>query len=753
MPESLPAVPVQTAPRRFPWPWIVAAVAVFAAAWFGGDIPHRYRAGQAMREGRVALLASDLPKALGHFRTAALLRPTDEAVVQQYDQTQTRWVEMVEQKLAKLDATAAYVALRQLPATESLLVEPHLGRFRERVAGVEQAAREVADGLLTQAHEQAEAGAFDEAEAALKAADPLAGVAPDLAARRQEVQAARVSHAMARAEAALGEEKFDDARAALKEVAGLATTNEPYRKLAQDIEEGEARVCLRDAATAIDRQDLPAARDALARAAGLKVLAAEVQAAQADLRTRAGGFVTVDLAGALARDDAAAVAAALAKGHEFAGWDAIDAGTLLQPKDLPAFLKALDTVGLGPAAQAKFVNRVDIPLVLSRAAKLAPDEVQAYARTQLTEWSRAVREQHLPGLALCLDEEAQKYGATADAAWRQETMTQAADAAHVAVAVAPPAKDKEAPAGLDDAATAALVRALQARLKGWPKLVEHDPAKPVTVVLRGRFAGYSVYDDDYSDVSTKKVRYQSGTEQVPNLERRQLVEEHNELLERYNQVADDTQRKQDFIDQVNSNYNASAFDKSQAVDRSIEIASNRFLLNQWDRQLRDLRARGDALPRTVGQPVYADEEYEVINHTYTCSLAWQLEADLHGQEVDLTRWQAEVPFRTQEVKGNAKHGVPVRAPDPVPKAKLMPGLVKALVAKVGNVDEVVEALPEMTLQSFANFYAKEKAGALSQAEGLLALVYGWEQAGQQPEFRAGVVKYAREFLNLPAAGK
>lgn len=746
-------MPAQPASRQFPWPWIVAAIAVLTAAWFGGDIPHRYRAGQAMREGRVALLASDLPKALDYFRTAALLRPTDEAVVQQYDQTQTRWVEMVEQKLAKLDATAAYVALRQLPATEALLVEPHRGRFRERVAAVEKAAREAADGLLSEAHEQAQAGAFDEAEAALKSAEPLAGVAPDLAARREEVHAARVSHAIAQAEAALGDEKFDEARSALAEVAGLAAANEPYRMLGQKIEEGDVRANLREAAAAIDRQDLPSARAALARAADRKVLGAEVQAAQAELRTRAGGLVTVELAGALARDDAAAVATALAKGHEFAGWETIAADTLLQPKDLPAFLKALDTVGLGPAVQAKFVNRVDIPLVLSRAAKLPEEEVKAYAGTQLSEWSRAVRAQGLPGLALCLDEEAQKYGAAPDAAWRQETMGQAVDTAHVAIAVAPPAEDKDAPAGLDKAATAALRRALQSRLNGWPKLVEYDPAKPVTVILRGRFAGYSVYDDDYSDVSTKTVRYQSGSEQVPNLERRQLVDEHNELLERYNQVAEDTQRKQDFVDQVNSNYNASAFDRSQAVDRSIEIVSNRALLGRWDRQLRDLRARGDAMPRTVAQPVYAEEKYRVIKHTYTCSLAWELEADLHGQDVELTRWQAEVPFRTQEVSGNAEHGVPVRAPDPVPKAKLMPGLVKALVAKVDSVDKVVDALPEMTLQSFVNFYANEKAGPVSQAEGLLELVYGWEKAGRKVEFRERVVQYARGFLNLPAAGK
>ena len=101
----------------------------------------------------------------------------------------------------------------------------------------------------------------------------------------------------------------------------------------------------------------------------------------------------------------------------------------------------------------------------------------------------------------------------------------------------PPAAGTEVPAGLNDAANAAFRKALQQKLGAWPKLVEYDPAKPVTVVFTGRYGGYSEYDNDYSHVTTKTVRYQSGTEQVPNPAARELVEEHNSLMDRYNQVA------------------------------------------------------------------------------------------------------------------------------------------------------------------------------------------------------------------------
>jgi hypothetical protein len=749
MPDTPSAIPTKSNSRRLLWPWFLLAAAVLAASWFLGDLPHRYQASQAMREGRMALLASDLPKALGHLRTAALLRPTDEAIIQQYDQTQTRWVEMMEKKLAGLEAVEAYTALHALPATEALLVEPHLGRWRERAAAVDAAAKEAAGDLLARAQEQAEAGDFDEAYATLKTAEPLRGVAPELASRLKAVEDAQVAHVVAAVQAAVAEKHFADARDTWKSVATLAAANEEYRKLGPAIDEAEVRAELQAASEALARNDFKAATAALERAAAPKVLADDVKAAQTASRERAGGVAAGELAVALAKNDEPAVAAALAKGHEFGGWESAPVDPLLHPADLPSFLKALDSFGLGPVAQAKFVDRLDVPLVLLSAAKFPAEAVDRFARENLVTWSRYVATQKLNGLALFLDDEARKYGAPADEAWRRETLARALEQSNVAIAVAPPAAGTDVPAGLNEAANAAFRQALQQKLGSWPKLVAYDPAKPVTVVFTGSYGGYSEYDDDYSHVTTKTVRYQSGTEQVPNPAAQELVEEHNSLMDRYNQVAASLAEKEDYVASVNGNPNASEWDRSQIVYKQIDIASERRLLAQWRAQLNDYRARGRETPQTVAEPVYDNEEYQVIDHVITCSISWELQANLRGEAVDAGRWQAETEFRTQEVRGNADHGVRVRAPDKAPKAKLMPGLVKDLVQRVGRVDDVVKRLPELTEQAFVNFYAAKGAGPIDQANGHLSLLYAWESTGRKIDARPNVVHYARNVLNLP----
>lgn len=753
MPDTPTAIPTKSTSRGLLWLSILLAAAAMAAAWFFGDIPQRYQASQAMREGRMALLASDLPRALGHLRTAALLRPTDEAIIQQYDQTQARWVEMMANKLAGLGAVEAYTALHALPATDALLVEPHLGRWRERAAAVDAAAKDVAGELLARARDQSAAAEFDEAYATLKSAEPLRAVAPELAARRKEVQDAQVAHVIAAVQAAVGEKHFAEARDTWKSVATLAAANEEYRKLGPAIDEAEVRAELQAAGGALAKDDFQAATAALERAAAIKVLAEDVKAAQTALRERAVGVAAGELAVALAKNDEPGVAAALAKGHEFGGWESAPVDPLLHPADLPSFLKALDSFGLGPAVQAKYLDRLDVPLVLLAAAKFSPESVDRFARENLLAWSRHVATQKLNGLALFLDDEARKYGAPADEDWRRETLARAVEQANVAIAVAPPAAGTEVPAGLNDAANAAFRKALQQKLGAWPKLVEYDPAKPVTVVFTGRYGGYSEYDNDYSHVTTKTVRYQSGTEQVPNPAARELVEEHNSLMDRYNQVAAALAEKEDYVASVNGNPNASEWDRSQIVYKQIDIASDRRLLAEWRDRLNDYRARGRATPKTVAEPVYADEKYQVIDHVITCSISWEVGANLRGEDVDASRWQAETDFRTQEVRGNAGHGVPVRAPDQPPKAKLMPGLVKDLVQRVGNVDAVIARLPELTQQAFANFFQAKEASPVNQANGHLSLLYAWESVGRRIDSRPSVIQYARTVLNLPPEAK
>ena len=183
--------------------------------------------------------------------------------------------------------------------------------------------------------------------------------------------------------------------------------------------------------------------------------------------------------------------------------------------------------------------------------------------------------------------------------------------------------------------------------------------------------------------------HQSGTRQVPNQEVHDLIEEHNELMDRYNQVGAALAEKEDYVARVNGNPNASEWDRSQIVYKQIEIASDRRLLAEWRAKLNDYRARAKSLPQTVAEPVYDNEEYHIIDHVITCSIRWALQAKLHGPEIRLTQWQAETDFKTREVDGNASHGVPVRRPDPAPKAKLMPGLVKDLLREYADSGRTV----------------------------------------------------------------
>jgi hypothetical protein len=739
--------------RRSPWPRVLAGLLALAVlggvAYWLGDVPNRYRAAQEMRAGRVALLASDLPKALGFFRAAALLRPTDEAIIQQYDQTQTRWVEMVEQKLAKLDGTAAYLALQEIPATEPLLVEPHLGRFRARVAGIEAAARTVADGLLAQVREQTEAGEFDQAYATLKTVEPLRRVAPDLVAARQTIEQAQVAAALANAQAALEEEQFDAARDALKPVAELAAKNEDYARLGVTISETEVRAALRDARKELSAGKLKEATNLATRAASVGVLADEVAAARSEILQQARATASYELAVAISMNDRGKVEAALAQGESIAGWKKVPVDDLLQPASLAAFLETLNTFELGAEQQQQYVDRLDIPLVAWAESNIQdPAGVKEYFRDGYREWSRMLAQHKLSGSALFVDDLAVEFGAEPDEAWRKATLDLVVETVGVRVAVRNPAPDAEAPAKLDADATAALRAALAKKLGAWPKLVEYNEKDPATVVFFGYYGGFEA--DDYPTTTRKTVRYRSGTNQVPNPARDRVVDEYNDLMVRHNNVIRQIDDKNDYISSVENNPYATDWDRSQLVYRRIEVASDRNLIARWREELANLRRQAESMPRYIDEPVYADEAYDYIQHHYECDAVWSVVATIHGgQEVELAEHVASTTFDTDEVKGNASRGVPVKPAGAIPRAKLEATLARELVKKAAEVDELVKKLPELTLASFVNFHTEHKTSTFAQADQFLGLLYAWERFGRTLGMKAEILASARTGLNLP----
>ncbi len=746
-----PVTPTDNAPARSSarWIWIVLAIllAGAAGAWLG-DIPNRYRAAEAMKAGRVALLKSDYPAALQAFREAALLRPTDEAIVARYEQTQATWLELAERKVAKLDARAAYLAWHELPAAEAVFMEPMLGKYRARGAEIDAAAREAVQVSVNEAEGARDAGDFDHAYELLESAKPFAALVPDLAARRQGVEAAQLAHALAAAQDALKEEQFDQAREILKGAAQVAGASADYPKLMAAVGEAEVRAFLRDAAKAVGEGRRKEAGDLLDKAAATRLLADDVAKAREEALKSIRAQLSYALAVALSQSNRAGLEDVLAEAEACAGWKKVPADDLLQPANIAAFLETLKVFDLGRERQAKFVDRLDVPLVLW-ARKNFRDQagVDDFVRDGFTEWSRLLATQRMPAAALYIDEQARAYGAKADDAWRKETLDRVAETVGVAIAVRDPEPDKNAPDKLNADATAALKAALEKKLGGWPKLVPFDAKQPATVVLRGHYDGFNTHD--YPDVTEKTVRYQSGTEQVPNQQRQEIVEEHNELSERYNNVMGQLNSKLDYVNSVSNNPYASDWDRSQLVYKNIEITSDRNLLAQWRQQLAELRRQGDALPKTVAEPVYDNETYEYIRHNYQCLATWGVTAYLHGSEMEVAEYHASSEFRTDEVAGDASHGVPVKRAEPVPQARLLPGLARELVRQAANVDQFVDQLPEMTLEAFSNFHTANRSGTLLQTEQFLGLAYAWERAGRKLEQTPEILKAAQQSLRLP----
>lgn len=735
--------------------WILLALAILllagAAGFWFGDVPNRYRAAEAMKTGRLALLKSDHIGALAAFREAALLRPGDEEIAARYEQTQAAWYEFTDNQLDHLDFKAAYLAWHALPDADALLTEPLLGRYRARGKGIDGQARKAVQADLEVVTAHIDAAEFDQAYAALKALEPFQALVPEVAERRQAAEAAQLAVAMAAAEDALKAEKFDDAREILKGAVKVGGGNVDYAKLVAVIGETEVRAWLRDARKAVGESKFKEARELLDKAAAKSLLADEVANAREAVLKSARAQASYALAVAISASDRAQVEGVLAEAEAYAEWKKVPVDDLLKPANVTAFLETLKAFDLGKERQSQYVDRLDIPLVLwARQNFQDQTGVQEFLRDGFTEWSRFVASHQMPATALYLDEQAEQYGATVDAAWRKETQARVPESVGVTIAVRDPAPDKDAPGKLNAEATAALKAMLAKKLKGWPKVVEFDEKKPATVVLQGRYDGF--YFQDYPTTTEKFVRYQSGTEQVPNQRRQDIVAEHNDLMDRYNNVQQQLDSKIQYVDSVNNNPYATDWDRSQLVYKNIEIASDRNLLARWRAEIAELRRQGDQLPQTLSEPVYDNERYFVIEHSYNCTGTWVVDAELHGPAVEVATFVAGAEFNTTEVKGDASKGVPVKSAASLPKAKLLTGIARDIVKKVEEEDEIVDRLPDMTVTAFANFHTTNKSNAPTQTEQFLGLLYAWDRVGGVTSHRINLLQAARQNLNLPPLG-
>jgi hypothetical protein len=732
------------------WTLVGIGALTLAAAiiWFLGDGLNRYRASQAMRVGRVALLASDLPTALRHLREAAIYRPTDDAIIQQYDQSQSRWVDMVAQKAATMDPVDASGELKAWAATETFLVEPHLGRLREHTGRIRASLRTKLETSLTTAQERSKTGRFEDALSALSTALAYRELSSDSSAKIDEARQSVLSTALLTVDELRGQERFAEARNTLETIREIGADQERYLSQFRMLDETEVRSALTAMTTALNEANLEAAQTLLERAEALQVLSEDVAQAKATFAQTVRHVIGGKLATALLANEELALRNALDQGKKFVGWAEISADSLLSPRDLPSFLEALDTIDLGPKSQSVYIDRVDIPIVAASRAKFAPAEVQNYLREAFLQWSRSSLQQGAPGFALFLDAEGRRYGLPADNVWRNEVIEKIIVENPITVTVADAKPDDTAPSGLNRGATNALRDALRARLTAWPKFVEFDVTTPATIVFSGAYAGLEKYHND-RDRTAKTVRYQSGIRKVPNPRINEIYDEFQDLRQRREYQIQSIEQKQAFVDRVNGNYNASAFEKSQATDRAIEIASTRALVNSMAADLERLRNQARSEPEYLEEPDYSNERYEVIKHVFNCILRWKIEATFGGeQQAQTVAWlAADTEFRTEEIAGNASRGVPVKPRQPLPEKKIAEDLTRPLIAKAANVDAIITELPMLTLRAI-DASLQQQRNEVTGLDRMLGIIYAWESRGTSPSVKTQYQDYVRGLLGL-----
>lgn len=747
-PAAAPAPVVRRKSRAGLWVATAAGVIVLAGAgvWLG-DVPNRLEASGRMADAQAAMFAADWPTALRALRETAELRPTDAEYRREFDEAQQRWLEMVGLEIAGLEARAAHDRLQDFAPAAVVLVEPHAGNFQRLTDATTESVREVIRGAIRVAQARTEAREFRAALDALAAVRGHAHLVPEHADADRAVRVARVSDAIDRARDLAGEREFETAFAVLDEVRDDAPV------LAEEHAQGvihvkEAQVgyvleTLRGARQA-DSSEFSAAFAQLTDMGAHGVLAEQIAETTAEMRRRAEQFSTERLARALVAGDAAEADAAIADYARFTQSQfTVTGAALVGTKDLPGFLAALETLRMRPAADRPRTHGRDIALIAAVRSRFADaPAVTALLRADFDAWSRVEEEAGRPGLALYLLAEAVREGAPADAAREGRLKARLADDVALKIAWAPLRIEGTAGEPLRSEPLRALRTAVEQRVGSFLRPASADGAG--IVLLAPTLAGPATADQPRRE--RKSVRYQSGTRQVRNYAYENLQSQLADAQEDMRQA----QRGMQNAEAEAKRQAASTTDPNAALLTALAggisagLYQNNY--NKAANRAANLRAQLRNTPRTLSEPVYADEPYDVITHNLTYSAELLLTPE---RSPAASRWRAQVAHQTVEVTGNRDRGVPVQAPSYPAAATLHRQLGQQLAERVRDTSPVMLSLGRSTFAELADRARQAGHDALARADDLWALVLLWRSINVDPDGAARVEQDVRAALGLP----
>jgi hypothetical protein len=150
-------------------------------------------------------------------------------------------------------------------------------------------------------------------------------------------------------------------------------------------------------------------------------------------------------------------------------------------------------------------------------------------------------------------------------------------------------------------------------------------------------------------------------------------------------------------------------------------------------------------PRTLSEPTYADEPYDVITHNVT--YAADLAAVLQGVR-NPVRWRAQFAHQTIEVNGNSSRGVPVQNPTYPAAAEINRQLSQQLVEQTRDLGalEKTLAIASFTVVAERGRQAGHDESAI--ADDQWGLVQLWRSINVEPDNVANIESGVRSALGL-----
>lgn len=736
-----PPKPAGPAPRRTGL-WIGLAVGTLALAGVGvwlGDVPNRVKASQQMSAAQTALFSSDWQAALAALRQAVTLRPTDAEYRREFDEAQKRWIDMVQKEVADVSPREAYDRLMARAPAAVSLVEPYSETYRRLSENATAEVVAIVEGAMADAVRLRDEKEFDRAFAALEDVRGHSSLAPEFTPTENSVKLARVVDGMERAAAAMHESDFAASYAILESVKDHSSyAAVQFATVFQDVQQAEVRYEL---AHLLDEEhNYDGARAVLADLRTRGILLEEVEARAAEIRSLAETYSLDRLAAALVAGNAAEADTAVADYARYTDSTfAVTGAELAAQRELPAFLAALEDLRMRPVAGQPRANGRDIALIAATRSRFADQgAVKAFLRDGFLEWSAQAETAGHPGLALYLQAQAMREGASADQAREAKLKSLLAANVGLGISWATPRLDGSPDAKLRSAPFEALRAATERKLSPFLKIAQGTGADIIQIgtVVRGPLSS------DKPTRESKSVTYQSGTRQVQNYRyqdlQNQLRDAQDEMRQAmYNKQQAEAQAKQ----MAQSGDQASVL--AAALSGGIAVGIHQNSYNKAANRAESIRYDLGNTPRTVTEPVYANEPYDVITH----NVDYTAEITATPQRGDSTgRWRANLSHRTIEINGNKDRGVPVRTPSYPTTTDLNAKLSAQLVDRVRDPAPLVQSIADASFRALAS---RERREPLKLADELWSMMVLWRSIAVEPKAAAQIENGVRATLGLP----